>query len=127
MTSEIFVGVSTRIFTLVSITFSRGTATGVIYIRETTFDSVMANAVIIGYVCILHERDPISWSQNKHHTITTTTGVWAPGFQGGSPLRVVHETKGDVVIPGHLVTVADRIEGRSVVSVILSLSSSFKS
>ena len=46
--SETFIGVSSRIFTLVSVTVSRGTATRVIHIRETTFDSVMANAVEIG-------------------------------------------------------------------------------
>jgi len=112
MTSEIFIGVSTRIFTLISVMFSRRTASRVIHIRETTFDSVMANAVIIGYVCTLHESNPISWSQDEHHTITTTTGVRTPGFQGGSPLRVVHESEGDVVISGHLATVTDKIEGR---------------
>lgn len=112
MISDMVVSVSTAIFTLVLVTFSRGTATRVQHIRETTFDSVMANAVIIGYVCILHERDPFLRSQNEHHAITTTTGVRTPGFQGGSPLCVVHEPEGDVVIARHFATMTDRIEGR---------------
>jgi hypothetical protein len=102
MISEIFVGVSTRIFVLVSVTFSSDKKTFTSgNIRETSFNSVMANAVIVERVCVLHKRDPILWLENEHHSITTTMGVRAPCFQGSSPLRVVHEPEGDVVIARH--------------------------
>ncbi len=70
----------------------------------------MANTVIIGYVRILHERDPLLGSKNEHHSIAATLGIRTPGFQGGSPLRVVHEPEGDIVIVGHLVAVTDSVE-----------------
>jgi len=74
----------------------------------------MTNTVIVGYVCILHERDPLLGSNNEHHSIVATTGIRTPGFQGGSPFRVVQEPEGDIVIAGHLAIVAERCRGGKV-------------
>ena len=70
----------------------------------------MANTVIVGQVCILHECDPFLGSENEHYSVLATTGIRTPGFQGGSPLCIVHEPEGDIVVGGHLVTVTSSVE-----------------
>jgi len=79
-------------------------------LRETSLDPVMANTIIVDHVCILHERDPFLGSENEHHSILATTGIRTPGFQGGSPLCIVHEPEGDIVVVGHLAIVTGNVE-----------------
>ena len=61
----------------------------------------MADAVIIGQVGILHERNPLLRSEDEHHPIVAAMRVMTPGFQSGSPLGVIYEPKGNVVVAGH--------------------------
>jgi hypothetical protein len=61
----------------------------------------MADAVIIGQVGTLHERNPLLRSEDEHHPIVAAMRVVTPGFQGGSPLGVIYEPKRNVVVAGH--------------------------
>jgi len=61
----------------------------------------MANTVIIGQVGILHERHPLLRSEDEHHPIVAAMRGGTPGFQSGSPLGVIYEPKGNVVVAGH--------------------------
>ena len=80
-------------------------------IRETGLDTVMADTVIIGRVGVLHECHPILRSEDEHYPIPAAMRVGTPGFQGGSPLGVIHEPKGNVVVARHM---ADGIEEEDV-------------
>ena len=71
----------------------------------------MADTVIIGRVSILHECHPILRSEDEHYPIFAAMRVGTPGFQSGSPLGVIHEPKGNVVVAGHM---ADGIEEEDV-------------
>ena len=62
---------------------------------------MVANTVKVGYVCILHERNPLLGSKKEHHPIVTTAGIRTPGLLGGSPFCVVQESEGDIEIGGH--------------------------
>lgn len=70
-------------------------------IRETSLDTVMTDTVIIGQVGTLHESHPILRSEDEHYPIIAAMRVGTPGFQGGSPLGVIHKPKGNVVIARH--------------------------
>jgi hypothetical protein len=61
----------------------------------------MADTVVIGQVGTLHERHPILRSEDEHHPIIASMRVGTPSFQGSSPLGVIYEPKGNVVVARH--------------------------
>ena len=61
----------------------------------------MADTVIIGQIGTLHECYPILRSEDEHYPIIASMRVVTPGLQGSSPLGVIYESKGNVVVVGH--------------------------